>query len=162
MRDVDLDRRVLGLESTRAMMLHTPTVPICTDRTLSFLRKDRDMRHLRHLGNPDIADYPAPSCIAMSDVIPRPSFPSSSSTTALLLIGKPSLNWDVLLNLKSRKGVNAVSRTTAFSPEPIVFASLHDVLSNDRPNTKLGMKRLSLKVPLYSGSSGISVGNRSD
>ena len=57
MRDVDLDRRVLGLKSTRAMMLYTSTVPICTDRTLSFLRKDRDMRHLRHLGNPDIAKY---------------------------------------------------------------------------------------------------------
>ena len=57
MRDVDLDRRVLGLKSTRAMMLYTPTVPICTDRTLSFLRKDRDMRHLRHLGNPDIAPF---------------------------------------------------------------------------------------------------------
>ena len=56
MRDVELDRRVLGLESSRATILFTPKVPICADRTLSFLRKDRDTRHLRHLGNPDIAD----------------------------------------------------------------------------------------------------------
>ena len=55
MRDVELDRRVLGLESRRARILFTPRGPICADRTLSFLRKDRDTRHLRHLGNPDIA-----------------------------------------------------------------------------------------------------------
>ena len=42
MRDVELDRRVLGLESSRATILFTPKVPICADRTLSFLRKDRD------------------------------------------------------------------------------------------------------------------------
>ena len=57
MRDVELDRRVLGLESRRARILFTPRGPICADRTLSFLRKDRDTRHLRHLGNPDIAVF---------------------------------------------------------------------------------------------------------
>ena len=38
MRDVELDRRVLGLESRRARILFTPRGPICADRTLSFLR----------------------------------------------------------------------------------------------------------------------------
>ena len=31
MRDVELDRRVLGLESSRATILFTPKVPICAD-----------------------------------------------------------------------------------------------------------------------------------
>ena len=30
--------------------------PTCTGRTLDLSRKDSDIRHLRHLGNPDIAE----------------------------------------------------------------------------------------------------------
>ena len=57
MRDVELDRRVLGLQSTGEQLCSRQHRRPVHGRTLDLPRKDWDIRYLRYFGNSDIASF---------------------------------------------------------------------------------------------------------